>query len=563
MGVGDRTVLAVVGVVEDDRAARHPDLVVDEAGRGGRVRVGELARAATLVQDDLSVAGELEVLADRERVGEAHQHPLEGFEVGIDRSRSECKVATRNTRYRQFHSARRGQGATRAEHGDAGDRRGRELAHPEELTGRAGDPDVVAHAHRHGACRAEHEDALGRGGIGVGVGVLLLDEEPAQLSRALRLVVTHHDRLDRERAYGRRVAGALDLVDGSEHRRRGVVVDDRPLALTIDDRGTDDVGDVDEEVLVGFDVGVAVDRDADRGTGCPGCDALPDEGDAHVVARRKGRAVGRSDVERHATVAGGHRERNREVERRRARVALVGADVVDRQVDRRIHLARVEWRRRGAGCGTSGGEVGAVVVGVDATSAGAEHGERARGGRRRRGPLEEVRSAAVSDQIDDHRQLIGRACCRSAIAAERSRGVGQRNLAGTCGHGDRRCVRHIRRRQRGSDRRIAGLLDQQILTRRQGSGQLGELSGVGAEVPGASGTGVLDRPAGEVDGRRAAIEELDEVVRVGGATVATPAVHLADHNRGRHRLRARHRQCDQHRREHRHDRQRPGHSPAH
>ena len=70
-------------------------------------------------------------------------------------------------------------------------------------------------------------------GIGVGVGVLLLEEEALQLGRSLE--VGDHDALDGDRGagHGRRGAVALDVVD----RDVEVVVDDRALALGVGDDG--------------------------------------------------------------------------------------------------------------------------------------------------------------------------------------------------------------------------------------------------------------------------------------------------------------------------------------
>ena len=55
--------------------------------------------------------------------------------------------------------------------------RRRDLGHAEELRHRAGDPHPLALGDRRRAAAAEDEDALGGRRVGVGVGVLLLEEE--------------------------------------------------------------------------------------------------------------------------------------------------------------------------------------------------------------------------------------------------------------------------------------------------------------------------------------------------------------------------------------------------
>ena len=174
--------------------------------------------------------------------------------------------------------------------------------------------------------------------VGVDVDVLLLEEEALQL-RA-RLVVAGHDALDRDRGARnrRRGAGALHLVDVVH---APVVVGDGAQALDVAGGGSGDVGDVDEERLVGLDGGVAVDRDAevvrpgrarrDRLAGEALRDVVVVLGRRVVVLRR---AVGGRDVERHAAGVRGGGERDGERERGRARrVPLGQGDVAD--VERR------------------------------------------------------------------------------------------------------------------------------------------------------------------------------------------------------------------------------------
>src|SRR5690606_24913495 len=140
-GVGrvHRPVLAVVRIVEDDGAAGESDLVVDQTFGRGDVVSGEGVFAAALGQDDLTVAGQLEVFGDGEGVGEGDEHALEGFEVGVDGGGRSSKVAAGDAGHGQLDGRRCGQGVARAEHGDASGCRSGELAHAKEVTGGAGD----------------------------------------------------------------------------------------------------------------------------------------------------------------------------------------------------------------------------------------------------------------------------------------------------------------------------------------------------------------------------------------------------------------------------------------
>jgi hypothetical protein len=162
-------------------------------------------------------------------------------------------------------------------------------------------------------------------------------------------------------------------------------------------------------------------------------------------------------------------------------------------------------------------EVGVVVVGVRAAACVADCGRRCtRGGRGRRALV--VGGGAVADEIAHRGDR--RAAARRRAARERGRVVDERHLA--TGGGEVRRARGVRGGQRGSRGASGGELHEVVAAR-------AERAGEGRHLPGRPGCGrVLDRPAGQVDGRRAPVEELDVVVREGRAGVAAPAVDLAD-----------------------------------
>src|SRR6266540_5319485 len=131
-----------------------------------------------------------------------------------------------------------------------------------------------------------------------------------------------------------------------------------------------------------------------------------------------------------------------------------------------------------------------------------------------------------------------RAGSRATVAAQRGDAAHQGDLATGRAHADGARVDDVRRRQRQADRGGGGLLDEQVLARRQRDAwQLGELAGVGAQVPGPGGAGVLQRPAAHRGGCRAPVEQLDVVVGEGRSAVPAATVDLADDDVGRDGLR--------------------------
>src|SRR5204863_3992721 len=102
---------------------------------------------------------------------------------------------------------------------------------------------------------------------------------------------------------------------------------------------------------------------------------------------------------------------------------------------------------------------------------------------------------------------------RGVRAHERdlARRRGHRDRAGGVGHG-----------QVDGAGRALGLLDEVVRAGRDRAAEGGDLPGRAARG------GVLDGPAGEVDGGRAPVQELDEVVLELGPRVAAAAVDLAD-----------------------------------
>ena len=90
------------------------------------------------------------------------------------------------------------------------------MAHIEELAGVAGHSYFVTDTHGGWTSSAEDEDALGGGRIGVYIGIFFLDKEPAQLARALCLVITDNDCLHGKWSGTRDgTTAALDIMDQS------------------------------------------------------------------------------------------------------------------------------------------------------------------------------------------------------------------------------------------------------------------------------------------------------------------------------------------------------------
>ena len=218
----DRAILAVVGIIQDHRAAGQVDLVVHQSGDVWQVDVGELIRAAPFVEDDLTVTGQFKVLTDRQRIGEGDKHPFKRLEVSVDRCGRRGQIAAGQARHRQLDGGRCGQGVASANHHDATGGRGRQLAHRIEVGSTAGDLYFVTHGDGGWATAAEDKDPFRGGRIGIAVPILFLEEEAAQLAAALGLIVAHHNRLDDEgAAAGDVVAAALDRADLGDRRRRG------------------------------------------------------------------------------------------------------------------------------------------------------------------------------------------------------------------------------------------------------------------------------------------------------------------------------------------------------
>src|SRR5690606_15218829 len=231
----------------------------------------------------------------------------------------------------------------------------------------------------------------------------------------------------------RKRAVALDRGD----RERGdVVVDDAADALRVGEFGADGVGQLDGEALVRLVDGVANHFHADRHRGRAFGDGRGAAGGVVVVVRRGRGAVGGRVVHAHAAGAGRLVEADGEEERAGAGIALGGAGVADAG-ERRSATAAGGGRggavaRRGRGAG----EVGGVVVAVHAAVVGAEGGTGIVEYRRGARAFEEV-GAAEPDQVEDQRELFGRARGAAAVAAQRGLRVDQGDLAGAAGHVDR------------------------------------------------------------------------------------------------------------------------------
>ena len=138
----------------------------------------------------------------------------------------------------------------------------------------------------------------------------------------------------------------------------------------------------------------------------------------------------------------------------------------------------------------------------------------------------------VADEVDDLGSLGRVARRRIAVARKRRRAADERDLAG--GRVQGRRPGRVRRGQRRPDRaRHGSLADEQIAAGRDRRRRQRR----GGEGAGPRRGRVLHRPSGDRARGRAAVEELDVVVRVDGAArrarAAAPAVDLADHDVGR------------------------------
>ncbi len=129
------------------------------------------------------------------------------------------------------------------------------------------------------------------------------------------------------------------------------------------------------------------------------------------------------------------------------------------------------------------------------------------------------------------RQLGGRAGSGPAVAGQPGRAVDERHLAARAAQVGRPCGVG---RRKGSPGRSSRQLDEVVLPGCEGAGQRGDR--VGAETAGASSARVLHGQPGEAHRRRPAIEQFDVVVGVRRPGIAAAAVHLADHDAGRHCL---------------------------
>ena len=142
----------------------------------------------------------------------------------------------------------------------------------------------------------------------------------------------------------------------------------------------------------------------------------------------------------------------------------------------------------------------------------------------------EVARGSVADQVSN----VG--VC-GATPGRRPTGQGgrashERDLASGIGKVRRAC--RIGRRKRSADCGRRGELDEEELARLDRAAERRDL-------PARAGRGcVLDRPTADVDRRSAAVEQLDEVVRIGRAAVAAARVHLADDHVGGSTLRRGH-----------------------
>ncbi len=166
-----RVVLVVAVVVEDDPASRKVGEVGLVAGFTRRVVVGVLVGPLAGGQHDLAEAGEIEVLADRERRRDGRAHALDALERrGVAGRRGGGQRDDGNRRQRQ----------PGVDHSDGAGGRV-DLRVVEEFGHDTGDLDEVTRRERPWAVgAAEDEDAFGGVRVGVSIGVLLLEQEAVQ-----------------------------------------------------------------------------------------------------------------------------------------------------------------------------------------------------------------------------------------------------------------------------------------------------------------------------------------------------------------------------------------------
>jgi hypothetical protein len=205
---GGCIVLVIVVVVQDDPSRSQ---IVRERGETSHARgieMRELEGTVGFGEYHLTKTGELEVLAHDQLVHEGDHHPLDTFEGGFGSGAAGRRQVDRGGRWRRVPAGVDGDAAP----GDV------DLAHAEEFHCVARDRDPIADRHGGAVAPAEHEDPLGGLGIGVGVRVLLLDEESVQ--SVVTLEEGGNDRLDDHRARDRhRWTATLNLVDEAKYSR--------------------------------------------------------------------------------------------------------------------------------------------------------------------------------------------------------------------------------------------------------------------------------------------------------------------------------------------------------
>ena len=215
----DRLVLGVEAVVVGDRARRR---LGEIGGVGRRVRlefVGEGLGPAASGEADLVEAVEVELLGDREGLGEADQHALVALQVGLRGG-----AGADDPRRRQLDGDRRGldlgrRQPTGAHHLDRRGVRDRDLGLAVELGHGAGDADPVTLVDLDEAVAGalEDEDALRGQRVAVLVGRLFLQGEAAEVALGIGvavLEVADDDRFDRDGPADQRARRASPL-----HRR--------------------------------------------------------------------------------------------------------------------------------------------------------------------------------------------------------------------------------------------------------------------------------------------------------------------------------------------------------
>ncbi len=188
VGLGRRHILGVIVIVEDDATCSQRCGIGCAARHARGVGLGELHRSTALIQLNGAVARKFEIFRHRQRVAESHAHAFACFVERVDVTYD----------WQRDHGGRnQPQIVAGIGHHDRTRSRGGDLGHAVEFGHDARDfyPLPFGDSRRTGI--AKNEDAFRRVRVGVGISVLLLQEETGQFRRPL--IVADYDPFNRDR----------------------------------------------------------------------------------------------------------------------------------------------------------------------------------------------------------------------------------------------------------------------------------------------------------------------------------------------------------------------------